>query len=290
MAATAEEGCPMTPEEFVHNPPRQTQLGSLGRVCRLGLSTRGNTKLESVDVLEAFRRGVNYFNWCGYDDGLAAAVRRLGPLRQEILIAVQLSARDRAGAEKELRGYFDMLGTEYVDVVTYYYLEHEDEWDEVSSPDGAGAALRRAELEGSVRAIGVTTHQRSLAAKIAQDRAVDLMMVRYNAAHRGAETEVFPSTSQAKIPVVAYTCLRWGALLKSTPDDPKGFEPPGAASWYRFALCHPAVSLALMAPNGRAELEEDLSLLTEWRGLDDEEHAMLCEHGDRVYEHAGEFP
>ena len=273
------------------NPERFADLGLLGRVCRLGLSTRGNTSLDPDDVLEAFRRGVRYFNWCGHPDGMSAAVRRLEPKqRREVLVALQLAARDAKGARSELDEYLGELGTDYVDVVTYYYVEHEEEWTEIHSPGGAAEALQDARREGVVKALGVTTHQRKLGAQIARDRGIDLLMIRYNAAHRGAETDVFPVTDELGVPVVVYTGVRWGALLKPTPEDPEGFRPPSAPDCYRFALCHPSVSVALMAPNGRAELEEDLSILDDWRGLRESEYAALCEHGDHVRRHAGSFP
>ena len=41
----------------------------LGRVCRLGLATRGNTSLEPDDVEHAVDCGVNYLNWCRHADG-----------------------------------------------------------------------------------------------------------------------------------------------------------------------------------------------------------------------------
>jgi len=280
----------MPARESVEKPARFTQLGTLGRVCRLGLATRGDTRLEATDVLEAFRRGINYFNWCGQADGLSAAIRRLGPVRRQVLVAVQLAARDGAGARAELDSYLGELGTEYVDVVTYYWLEHEDEWNVIRARGGAGEVLAAAELEGRVRAVGVTTHQRPLAAKIARSHGVDLLMVRYNAAHRGAEDEVFPIAAECELPVVAYTCLRWGALLESTCDDPPGFVPPRAPDCYRFVLSDPRVSVAIMAPNGRAELEEDLSLLEDWRGFSAAEYDALRAHGDRVHRHAGGFP
>tara|TARA_B100001123_G_C15310674_1_gene1024198 strand:- start:1093 stop:1377 length:285 start_codon:yes stop_codon:yes gene_type:complete len=83
-------------------------------------------------------------------------------------------------------------------------------------------------------------------------------MVRYNAAHCGTEEEVFPTAQNLQMLVVTYNGFRWGALLDSTPDDPPNFNPSLTSVWYRFTLCHPAVSVALMAPNGRAELEENL--------------------------------
>ena len=52
-------------------------------VCRLGLATRGNTRLTGDDVLVALERGLNYWNWCGHQDGMADAIRQLGPRRKQ---------------------------------------------------------------------------------------------------------------------------------------------------------------------------------------------------------------
>jgi aryl-alcohol dehydrogenase-like predicted oxidoreductase len=114
-------------------------------------------------------------------------------------------------------------------------------------------------------------------------------MIRYNAAHRGAEKDVFPITDSLGIPVVVYTCLRWGGLLRATPDDPPGFDVPRAPAWYRFTLQSPSVSVALMAPDIRAELEEDLTVLEATGPLAGEEYERLAEHGARVRKHGGRF-
>ena len=143
---------------------------------------------------------------------------------------------------------------------------------------------------GRIRAIGLTSHQRQLAARAAASGRLDLLMTRYNAAHRGAEEDVFPITTEYNIPVVVFTCLRWGALLESTPDDPHRFRVPAAEDWYRFVLCHPAVTVALMAPNGIKELRQNLQLLDDWRGFTSDEYASLKAHGDRVHRHGGSFP
>jgi aryl-alcohol dehydrogenase-like predicted oxidoreductase len=115
-------------------------------------------------------------------------------------------------------------------------------------------------------------------------------MIRYNAAHRGAEKDVFPVTDELGLPVVVYTCLRWGALLRGTRDDPPGFVVPPAPAWYRFALQSPSVTVALMAPGNRQELEEDLTVLEASGPLTAEDYATLAEHGQRVRRHGGRFP
>jgi hypothetical protein len=105
-----------------------------------------------------------------------------------------------------------------------------------------------------------------------------------------AEQEVFQVTGALAMPVIAYTALRQGALLRPTPDDPPGFVVPPAPAWYRFVLQGPSVAVALMAPDNRAELEEDLSVLVPGGPLLPEEYRRLAEHGRRVRGHAGGFP
>ncbi len=138
--------------------------------------------------------------------------------------------------------------------------------------------------------IGVTTHQRRLASEILRSQTLDLLMVRYNAAHRGAEMEIFPTAEQLKIPIITFTSQRWKALLQPTPEDPKRFVPPPAREWYRFALASPAVSVVLMAPGNRTELLENLKLLSDWRPPSEEQHSQMVLHGERVRRHAGRFP
>ena len=266
-------------------------LGSLGRIHRLGLATRGNTSLEADEVDFAMTRGVNYLNWCGHVDGMSTAIGRMdAQQRRKVVIAVQLLARTASAARREIKDMLGALGTDYIDVVTYYYVEHAQEWEQISAADGAAAALAEAKANGVVRCIGLTSHQRPLAAEIAGQGDIELLMIRYNAAHRGAEKEIFPLATAREIPVVAYTAVRWGALMRPTPDDPKGFTPPGAPAWYRFVLCQPAVTAVLMAPNSGSELAEDLLLMDNWQGLSESEYMALCDHGQRVYRHAGRFP
>ena len=259
-------------------------------MVRLGLATRGNTRLAAEDVALAVARGVNYLNWCGYDDGIAQALRRKLIERERVAVAMQLDARDAASAESELEEAFRTLGARRIDVVTFYYVEHKSEWEQIASRDGALRVLETEKQKGRVGLIGLTTHQRKLAAECAEEKKFDLLMVRYNAAHRGAEQDVFPVTERLQMPVVVYTAQRWGALRRPTQDDPPGYTPPAAIDWYRFALAHPAASVVLMAPNGRRELEEDLKLLDDWRPPTAAEFEAMAQHGLRVRKHAGRFP
>ena len=258
-------------------------------VCRLGLATRGNSRLSRKDVHDATERGINYLNWCGQADGLSGAVSELGDQRDKVVVAVQLHARDGAGMRSQVDEALRELNTGWIDVVTLYYVESEEEWEGMQGDGGAVEALAELKRQGVVRVMGLTSHQRKLAAGWAETGKLDLLMLRYNAAHRGAETEVFPVTEERDIRFIAYTCPRWGALMESTPADPPGFDPPPAKEWYRYVLAEPRVAVALMAPRVRDELDHDLELLDDWRGPTDSEREALEAHGKRVHAHAGAF-
>jgi predicted aldo/keto reductase-like oxidoreductase len=261
----------------------------LPEVCRFGLATRGGSGLRAGDVEAALERGMNYWNWCGHADGMSRAASRLGARRAEVVIAAQLEARTLAEAESGLAELLNALTTDYLDIVTLYYVESQAEWETICGPAGAMEYLRKRKQEGVVRLIGLTSHQRKLAAQWAGTGLLDMLMIRYNAAHRGAETDIFPAAAEAGIPVVTFTGLRWRELLRPTPADPPGFNPSAAAQWYRFCLAHPSVAVALTAPGNRDELEENFDVLEDWQAPGDAQMRSLREHGDRVHRHAGEF-
>jgi predicted aldo/keto reductase-like oxidoreductase len=267
-------------------------------VCRLGLASRGwpASGITPDDVLYAVERGVNFLNWPaeadepGGADAMSAAIAGLGSRRDSVVVCVQFGARTAADAAVELRSILATLCTDHVDVLTFYYVERAEEWRELAAPGGAFEYCRAAQRDGIIRRLGITSHQRPVAAEIARSRLLDALMIRYNAAHRGAEREIFPVTDAIGMPVIAYTALRWGALTRTTPDDPPGFLVPAAPDWYRFALQSPSVSVVLAAPASRAELDEDLTVLDAEGPLEAADYARLAEHGERVRRHAGRFP
>ena len=264
-------------------------------VRRLGLAGRVGSELMPDDVRFAIERGVNFLNWPGEADepggadAVSETVAGLGVKRDSVVVCVQFGARTAADAANELRTVLATLRSEYVDVLTLYYVEQAAEWEALRAPGGALDYLAAAKRDGAVRRIGVTSHQRPLAAAMAQSGQLDALMIRYNAAHRGAERDLFPVTDALGTPVIAYTALRWGALMLATPDDPPGFVVPRAADWYRFTLHSPSVAVALSAPASRAELDEDLRVI-DAEPLSNEAYERLAAHGQRVRRHAGGFP
>ena len=91
----------------------------------------------------------------------------------------------------------------------------------------------------------------------------DVLHLRYNAAHRGAEIDIFPylDEDREKRPgTVSFTATRWGQLLK--PDKmPPGEKPPTAADCYRFVLSNPSVDVCMSGAKTVDQLRENLAVL-----------------------------
>src|SRR5437879_768606 len=80
-------------------------------ICRLGLATRGDNRLQPDDILHAMDRGINFLNWCGHPDALSKAIASLGTRREEVVICVQFEARSADDAEVELERILTELQT-----------------------------------------------------------------------------------------------------------------------------------------------------------------------------------
>ena len=130
----------------------------------------------------------------------------------------------------------EKLGTDYIDVFQLFWVGRTSAL--TSSTIDAIVELRQS---GMVRAIGVSIHDRKRAGKLADDSPLDMLMIRYNAAHTGAEQDIFPYLVKRNPAIVAYTATRWRALLKR----PKGWDGPvmSATDCYRFCLHNPNVDI-----------------------------------------------
>lgn len=237
------------------------------RLFRLGLAA--NYGIDEDGVRAAMDRGINLFLWNFRSGGLKNPLREaLKSRRDEVAIAGFASLgyfgwSVRRGAESLLKN----LGTDHLDVLMLGWV-------------GVGSAVTDATMKelvhlresGKVGAIGCSIHDRPRAGKLAEDSPLDLLMIRYNAAHPGAEREIFPHVREKKPSILAYTATAWRKLLKK----PSGWDGPvmTAGDCYRFQLSSPNVDLALTGPANRAQMEENLAALEKGPLSPDEETWM----------------
>lgn len=216
----------------------------------LGLS--GSFGIDEASVERAVRElGIDYF----------FVTERMRPLVRALKGLVATGHRDRlvlaTGAnvpfgwsvrrawEKSARA----LGVDRIDVFHLFWVQAHwyvtgNTWKE----------MQKLKEEGLVRALAVSCHDRKMARRLVDELDLDVLMSRYNAAHRGAESEIFATLDPTKRPgIVAYTATRWGKLLQPV----NGLGPMSAPECYRFSLSHPMVDVVLCGPRSFEELALD---------------------------------
>jgi aryl-alcohol dehydrogenase-like predicted oxidoreductase len=261
-------------EDFAH-----ASLGKLGsKVFRLGLSATYRPG-KSV-IRRALDEGVNYLFCYGFDGQMIDVLREVLPAnREKYLVATGAynliwTRQDlRRTLEKRLR----QLRTDYIDVFHFLGVMKPREF-----PEPVREELRRLKEDGRVRAVAISCHDRKFAGELAARGELDVLMLRYNAAHRGAEKDIFPHLKAHHPGVVSYTATGWRYLLRAPHGGPKDGRIPTAPLCYRFVLSNPHVDVCLMAPSNLKQLEEDLSAIRQGP-LSDDEMRFMQDFGDAVH-------
>jgi aryl-alcohol dehydrogenase-like predicted oxidoreductase len=212
-------------------------------------------------VRRAFAGGINYFFF--YGPGHGSFIEELSSLvarqREQVIVATGSGSRRITGLRTARRKLAALLGIEALDIFFIEYVHPGDNPEVIFGKNGVLDELRHWKENGWVRKVGATAHDRSLARRLATDPRVDVVMHRFNMAHRKAAQEVFLAAAKARTPIVAFTATRWGTLLEPYADWPGPL--PTASDCYRYCLAQPAVQVVLTAPGSLAELEQNLNVL-----------------------------
>lgn len=255
-------------------------LGRTGlEVGRLGIASGYGAPATAIE--EAFERGCNYFTWGTVIKGYSAPMRQAlknivaKGQRNRLVLAAFSYAHNNFLAERLLARGLKSAGLDRADVLILGYFSRRPPQRLI---DGA---LRMKE-KGLIRFIGLSSHNRKLLGEMAGTGEFDVLHLRYNAAHRGAETEIFPFIAGERRPgIVSFTATRWGKLL-DPKKMPPGEKPPTAADCYRFVLSHPAVDVCISGAKTIKQMRENLAGLSAGR-MSEAELVRMRRIGDHVH-------
>ncbi len=271
---TSPRSSPTVRQDFEH-----AAFGSLGRtIFRLGLSASYRPGKEAVR--RALDAGLNVFFCYGFDWQMTHVLRDLSPTQRQQLVYVTGAynlrwwyPNLRRSLEKRLR----QLRTDYIDVFLFFGVMGKEKF-----LDRVLEELQRFREEGKVLATGISTHQRKLGGSLAAQGAVQALMMRYNAAHRGAEQDIFPHLAAHNPAVINHTATRWTYLLRRPRGWPKDGRVPTAGMCYRFVLSNPHVHVCLTAPKNLHEFDANLAAVREGP-LSEDEMRFMHDFGDAVH-------
>jgi len=243
---------------------KRTQLGRTGlEVGRLGVAAGYGVPGAAVEW--AFERGVDYIFWGSRRrDSFGAALKNLRRQRDRFVLVIQSYTRMASLLSWSLERALRTLSLEYTDVLLLGL------WNK-HVPARIMDAARKLKERGLARFLGISTHKRTFVPQIAAERDFDVVHFRYNAAHPGAEDDIFPHLPRNDRPgMVAFTATSWGqllgrsslqSLLSGARRPPKSERVPTAADCYRYVLTRPEVDVCLTGPANAAQMKEAMEAL-----------------------------
>ncbi len=261
------------------NDFKYAQFGREGPVVfRLGLSASTRPGKETVSY--AADHGVNLFFAYGFDGQMIKTLREIIQKDREKYVVVTGAynllighPNVRRTLEKRLRQF----KTDYIDTFLFLGVMKPKQFTERARRDLV--ALRE---EGKVKRIGMSCHDRKFVGRLASEGVLDAFMMRYNAAHRGAEEDIFPHLSAHDPAIISYTATRWRYLIRRPKDYPENARIPTAGECYRFVLSNPNVDVALTAPSSLEQFKENLAAIDDGP-LSGDDMTFMKSFGDRVH-------
>lgn len=244
-----------------------------GPICTGGpvvspLGVSGHYGLPVEGFVRAAEQGVNLFFWEPNYATLTRFMTRLSASdRRAANVLVGTFEADPAKIRKDVERALRNLKQERLAIFLIFWTQS---WQRIT-PD-VRDVLERMKAEGLVQVFGLSTHNRA----IARDAILDgwnPVMVRHSAAHRKAETEVFPVARERGTSILTFNNTCYGRLL-----DPS-FRP---SDCFRYTLNTPGVSACFTAPASVEFLEENLDALRN-PALRDEAREKLLKRGEWMY-------
>jgi aryl-alcohol dehydrogenase-like predicted oxidoreductase/HEAT repeat protein len=252
-------------------PPHARPLGPRKLlVPPVGIS--GHYGLPVEGFVKAVESGVNLLFWEPNYQTLTSFAGRLSPAqRGELHFLAGTFEASASRIRKDVQRVLRNLQIERIGLFLVFWTRT---WERIT--DEVRHALEQMQREGLLGMAGLSTHSRALAVE-AMAAGWNPVMVRHSAAHRGAETQVFPHVPQGTS-IITFNNTCYGRLLK-----PQGERPvPPAADCYRYTLSFPQVTMCLSAPATLEQLEANLQSLRD-PDLPEERRQLLLEQGADVY-------
>ena len=264
--------------------PRCNDRLRLGRTgLRVSPLCLGMTMSPDV-VPAAYEAGINFFfitadlHWPLYEHtraGLSKLLTDNKARRDEIVVGVVSYLDEPLFGALQFHEVIDSVpGLERVDVLIAGGVAS----DESFYPRLRSITNARAINHSGSSAIGASFHQRSTALTAANYNLLDIMFTRYNSAHPGARTDLFPYLHPQRA-VLNYNFKSVLSLVTKEMFTQLGLTDqhwlPHPSDYYRFVLTRPEIDGILCSPCTPKEVEELVAALDKGPLRADEEEYMI---------------
>lgn len=233
-------------------------------------------------VLYGHEKGINYFDtapgYCGdhSEDIMGAALRHMP--RDSFYCSTKCMSPDGGELRASLERSLERLHVDKIDFFHIWCVVHPEQWQQRKS-GGALAAARKAKEEGLVDHVVVSVHLSGQeTCQILREGVVEGLTIGYSALNFPFRGEALQCASELNLGVVTMNPLG-GGLIPNNAERLDFLRGPGDRSVVeaaiRFNISHPAVTSALVGFTTKAQVDEAVAAVENFRPYD-------AEHVERI--------
>jgi predicted aldo/keto reductase-like oxidoreductase len=254
------------------------KLSILGFGCMRFPRARGRIDLGKSEamVVDAFRRGVNYFDtayvYPGSEEAVGQIIAKNG-LRDKIFLATKLPlfmCKSYADFDKFFNKSLERLQTDYIDYYLMHMITTPEQWKQLCGM-GIEGWIDEKRAQGKIKQLGFSFHgKREDFVSIVDARDWDFCQIQYNyldVNNQAGRTGLAHAASKG-IPVIIMEPLLGGRLAnpKSLPEGAlsamKAADPSlSPAAWaLRWLWNHKEMTLLLSGMSAQSQVDENIAL------------------------------
>jgi aryl-alcohol dehydrogenase-like predicted oxidoreductase len=291
------------------NLPFYRQLGRTDLTVSC-LALGGGGHISSEDTMYAFDKGINYFFYSSdlhhyLYSSMAPTLRKLcglgSSVREQVVLGlVTYMVKTPEAVLSSLLDQFIDLKMDYIDVLFWGWIDNDNAADFSKCIDasydlrGPNSVYQRTieqmfytsermKKMGIVRYIGASFHSHELAQQWLNSPLLDVVMVRHNIAHRGAQQKVFAHLDDRdpnRPGIMTFKSAGMQTNVSAVPPFlPSGCWQPSIPDLYRYSLSQNCVDVALAGLTKREEIDEAIASVQQGK-LTPEEIDYLNLYGD----------
>jgi len=213
-------------------------------------------------VRRAIELGINYLETApGYGDSEIKIGKAIKGLRDKVYLSTKVhpnDAPDTAGVYRAIEKSMKRLDVGHIDFYHMWYICNKKDWKAVMKKGGELEGARKAQAEGLIDHIGITTHAPlDIVREMVTCGEFELVTISYNMAQRQYE-EIIDLSGENRVGVVIMNPLAGGLLARAPRGSTAAKRPrPHIMAALGFLLASPHVTTAICGAKSPEEIEED---------------------------------
>jgi len=174
---------------------------------------RVNEKQAIEVVTYALEKGMDFIDTSRmYTTSENKIGKALKETNKKAVVATKSFNRSSDGIQQDIETSLKELQLDYIDLYQCHAVNNDEEYRQVTAPDGALYGLMKAKEQGIIGHIGITSHSLDLLEKVVDDGLFETIMVCFSFLESAAGEKVIPKAREKQVGIIAMKPLSGGVI------------------------------------------------------------------------------